>query len=70
GFLLNHLISELLPKGGGGYRYSNSDPITGQAAWFDLRVSIEKADASTGHVEPFFEPTGTNVKTKTMEPAE
>jgi anaerobic selenocysteine-containing dehydrogenase len=30
GFLLNHLISELLPEGGGGYRYSNSDPITGR----------------------------------------
>ena len=58
GFLLNHLISELLPAGGGGYRYSNSDPITGQAAWFDLRVSIEKADA-TGVTAPFFEPLGT-----------
>ncbi|WP_172298934.1 molybdopterin oxidoreductase family protein [Pseudoruegeria sp. HB172150] len=56
GFLLNHLISELLPKGGGGYRYSNSDPITGQAAWFDLRVKIEKADG-TG-TEPLFEPLG------------
>lgn len=55
GFLLNHLISELLPKGGGGYRYSNSDPITGQAAWFDLRVSIQKAQ-DTGLTEPFFEP--------------
>jgi anaerobic selenocysteine-containing dehydrogenase len=57
GFLLNHLISELLPKGGGGYRYSNSDPITGQAAWFDLRVSIEKAEAG-GETEPRFEPLG------------
>jgi NAD-dependent dihydropyrimidine dehydrogenase PreA subunit len=27
-------------------RWSNSDPITGQAAWFDLRVSIEKADGA------------------------
>ena len=57
GFLLNHLISELLPKGGGGYRYSNSDPITGQAAWFDLRVAIEKAE-SGGDSEPRFEPLG------------
>ena len=57
GFLLNHLISELLPKGGGGYRYSNSDPITGQAAWFDLRVNIEKADGA-GETEPHFEPLG------------
>jgi sulfite dehydrogenase (quinone) subunit SoeA len=43
GFLLNHLISELLPPKGDGLRWSNSDPITGQAAWFDLRVKIEKA---------------------------
>ncbi len=30
GFLLNHLISEVLPGEG---RVSNSDPVTGQAAW-------------------------------------
>jgi len=45
GFLLNHLIHELLPAKGDGMRWSNSDPITGQAAWFDLRVKIEKAAA-------------------------
>jgi len=45
GFLLNHLIHELLPPKGDGMRWSNSDPITGQAAWFDLRVRIEKAAA-------------------------
>jgi anaerobic selenocysteine-containing dehydrogenase len=45
GFLLNHLIHELLPPKGDGMRWSNSDPITGQAAWFDLRVQIEKAAA-------------------------
>ncbi|MEY4983651.1 MAG: hypothetical protein RIR62_1917 [Pseudomonadota bacterium] len=43
GFLLNHLISELLPERGDGRRWSNSDPVTGQAAWFDLRVRIERA---------------------------
>ena len=43
GFLLNHLISELLPPKGDGLRWNNSDPVTGQAAWFDLRVRIEKA---------------------------
>ena len=43
GFLLNHLIHELLPPKSDGLRWSNSDPITGQAAWFDLRVAIEKA---------------------------
>lgn len=61
GFLLNHLISELLPEGGGGYRYSNSDPITGQAAWFDLRVAIEKAEGDS-RIEPFFEPVGTGTQ--------
>jgi anaerobic selenocysteine-containing dehydrogenase len=46
GFLLNHLIHELLPARASGYRYSNSDPITGQAAWYDLRVRLERAGAS------------------------
>ncbi len=48
GFLLNHLISELLPPRGDGQRWSNSDPVTGQAAWFDLKVRIEKAQAPQG----------------------
>jgi sulfite dehydrogenase (quinone) subunit SoeA len=41
GFLLNHLISELLPPDG-GYQFSNADPVTGQAAWYDLRVRIDR----------------------------
>ncbi|HMB58015.1 MAG TPA: molybdopterin oxidoreductase family protein [Arenimonas sp.] len=41
GFLLNHLISDITPRGD----YANADPVTGQAAWFDLRVRIAKADA-------------------------
>ncbi len=45
GFLLNHIIHELLPAKGDGLRWANSDPITGQAAWFDLRVKIEKVAA-------------------------
>jgi anaerobic selenocysteine-containing dehydrogenase len=44
GFLLNHLIHELLPPKADGMRWANSDPITGQAAWFDLKVKIEKTD--------------------------
>ena len=44
GFLLNHLIHELLPEKGDGLRWMNSDPVTGQAAWYDLRVRIEKAE--------------------------
>jgi hypothetical protein len=38
------LIHELLPPKGDGMRWSNSDPVTGQAAWYDLRVRIEKAE--------------------------
>jgi anaerobic selenocysteine-containing dehydrogenase len=58
GFLLNHLIAELLPEKH-GYRYSNSDPVTGQAAWYDLRVRVEKADpAEAGVTSPLVEPVG------------
>ena len=55
GFLLNHLIHELLPEKGDGQRWSNSDPVTGQAAWFDLRVKIEKAPAPK-EAQPAFGP--------------
>ncbi|PSL18673.1 molybdopterin oxidoreductase family protein [Shimia abyssi] len=55
GFLLNHLIHELLPPKGDGLRWSNSDPITGQAAWFDLRVKIEKV-AARSEAQPAFAP--------------
>jgi anaerobic selenocysteine-containing dehydrogenase len=44
GFLINHLIHELLPPRGDGLRWANADPITGQAAWYDLRVSIEPVE--------------------------
>jgi anaerobic selenocysteine-containing dehydrogenase len=40
GFLLNHVIDDLLPPRADGYRYANADPVTGQAAWFDLCVRI------------------------------
>lgn len=55
GFLLNHLIHELLPPKKDGMRWSNSDPVTGQAAWYDLRVRIEKAEPGEG-TEPHFSP--------------
>jgi len=55
GFLLNHLIHELLPPKADGMRWANSDPITGQAAWFDLRVRIERADAPA-EAQPAFDP--------------
>ena len=55
GFLLNHVISELLPPQPDGHRYANSDPITGQAAWYDLRVRIEKArPEEAGETYPAF----------------
>jgi anaerobic selenocysteine-containing dehydrogenase len=44
GFLLNHLIHELLPPRGDGLRWANSDPVTGQAAWYDLRVRIRRVE--------------------------
>ncbi len=44
GFLLNHLITEELPFKGGAI--SNSDPVTGQAGWYDVRVRIRPADAA------------------------
>ena len=46
GFLLNHLISEELPmRGTPSGTVSNSDPITGQAGWYDVRVRIRPATA-------------------------
>jgi anaerobic selenocysteine-containing dehydrogenase len=38
GFLLNHLITDTLPGD-----TSNSDPVTGQAGWYDVRVRIYPA---------------------------
>ncbi len=43
GFLLNHVIPEELPPCEAGQHMSNSDPVTGQAAWFDVKVKIYKA---------------------------
>ncbi len=43
GFLLNHLIAEELPACEEGEHLSNSDPLTGQAAWYDVRVKVYKA---------------------------
>jgi hypothetical protein len=55
--LLNHLISDLLPppKDDGADGLANADPITGQAAWYDLRVRVERAPAAeAGHSAPRF----------------
>ncbi len=57
GFLLNHLISEELPSSDPELRYSNSDPVTGQAAWYDLRVRVYRAgDDEPRQTAPQFEP--------------
>ncbi len=60
GFLLNHIIHELLPPRGDGLRWSNSDPVTGQAAWFDLRVKIEKVKRLR-ETQPVFPPQASPV---------
>ncbi len=55
GFLINHLISELLPPDQGGVRRANADPITGQAAWYDLMVRLERCpNSEAGPTEPTF----------------
>jgi hypothetical protein len=43
---LNHLIDEQLPRDAYGIERANADPVTGQAAWFDLRVRIERDEVS------------------------
>ncbi|MEE2956963.1 MAG: molybdopterin-dependent oxidoreductase [Pseudomonadota bacterium] len=56
GFLINHLISEYLPQEKTEARYANADPITGQAAWYDLRVKIEKCEETEDEESrPIFE---------------
>jgi sulfite dehydrogenase (quinone) subunit SoeA len=59
GFLINHLIADLLPERRDGYRYANADPITGQAAWYDLKVRIAKVGAGESlATAPQFAPLG------------
>lgn len=54
GFLMNHLIAELLPPKDGERRLTNSDPVTGQAAWYDLRIRIERDDTARSGSQPQF----------------
>lgn len=57
GFLLNHLIAEELPCKTSEKPMSNSDPITGQAGWYDVRVRVYKADEQEAEeTSPQFEP--------------
>ena len=55
GFLMNHLIAELLPRAAGAKPLSNSDPVTGQAAWYDLRVDVAPAPAGETGLYPAFD---------------
>lgn len=55
GFLMNHLISELLPEKSGCEAITNSDPVTGQAAWYDLKVKITPATKGETGTWPRFE---------------
>jgi anaerobic selenocysteine-containing dehydrogenase len=64
GFLLNHVIADLLPPDAQDRRSANCDPITGQAAWFDLRVRLRKCAAtelcqSAPQLPPLTAPPGT-----------
>jgi len=54
-FLLNHLISELLPPKQSVADITNSDPLTGQAAWYDLCVKITPASEGETGAWPSFE---------------
>ncbi|EGW54716.1 anaerobic dimethyl sulfoxide reductase chain A [endosymbiont of Tevnia jerichonana (vent Tica)] len=57
GFLLNHLISEELPPCESGKHISNADPVTGQAAWFDVKVKVYPAGLDEPAVtSPQFKP--------------
>ena len=57
GFLLNHLISEHLPRQDrdGARRLTNSDPVTGQAAWYDVRVCLTRCATQEEGSAPRFE---------------
>ena len=65
GFIINHIIPDLLPKKEDGYNYSNSDPITGQAAWYDLKVNIYKCkeEEIDGKIYPSFKTLKNNSRT-------
>lgn len=55
GFVLNQVISELLPPQPDGHRYANIDPVTGQAAWYDLKVRLVRcAEDEAGKTAPHF----------------
>jgi sulfite dehydrogenase (quinone) subunit SoeA len=65
GFLLNHLISEELPISNANEHLSNSDPVTGQAGWYDVRVKIypakpEEVETTSPQFKPLKPVSGMN----------
>ncbi|MDC0434416.1 hypothetical protein OAM69_02115, partial [bacterium] len=50
-----HLISELLPAQDGERGLTNSDPVTGQAAWYDLKVNVYLAAPGETGAYPQFD---------------
>ena len=71
GFILNHLISEELPSPKReGASISNSDPVTGQAGWYDVRVRIYPAAAGeSAETSPRFEAMPALPGTQAQRPA-
>ncbi len=60
GFLLNHLIAEELPTLDKEEHLSNSDPVSGQAGWYDVRVKIYPiAEGEEETTSPQFKPMPT-----------
>ena len=59
-FLMNRLISEWDSEGESGF--PNADPVTGQAAWYDLRVSVRRMTAEEEARE--FPPMGPGAATE------
>jgi anaerobic selenocysteine-containing dehydrogenase len=48
GFLLNPVIPDQMPPDASGRRHAYADPVTGQAAWFDVRVRLTPCAAEHG----------------------
>lgn len=51
GFFFSHVMATFLPERE-GRRLPSSDPVTGQPAWYDMRVRMEKAARGTVGTAP------------------
>ncbi len=69
GFLLNHLIAEELPTLDSEEHLSNSDPVSGQAGWYDVRVKIYPiAEGEEETTSPQFDAMPTYPGSETKRP--